>query len=72
MKRHLSQDTLLKCALDTLDSTARGRVQDHLDGCGRCRNVLGEIEETIRTIGGVKLNVPVEIPPLPTGRPKAR
>jgi len=71
MKEHVDQDTLLKLALDTLEPVTKQKVQDHLDGCGRCRTLFGEIEETMRAIGGVRLHVPVEIPPLPTARPRS-
>ncbi|MGB5872859.1 MAG: hypothetical protein WBH56_04000 [Bacteroidota bacterium] len=71
MKRHISQDTLLKLALDTLEAPAKGRVQTHLDGCSRCRKQLGEIQLAMRTIEGVRVDVPLEAPPLPMARPRS-
>jgi anti-sigma factor RsiW len=71
MKRHASQDTLLKFALDTLEPPAKTRVQAHLDGCSRCQKELADVQETMRTIECVNVEMPVEIPPLPTARPRS-
>ncbi len=71
MKRHASQDTLLKFALDTLEAPAKGRVQSHLDGCSRCRKELSEVRETMRTIEGVRVDAPLVVPPLPMARPRS-
>ncbi|MGB6122404.1 MAG: hypothetical protein WBG80_10875, partial [Bacteroidota bacterium] len=70
MKRHISQDTLLKFALDTLQAPAKVKVQTHLDGCSLCRKQLGEIQLAMRTIEGVRVDLPLEVPPLPMARPR--
>ena len=69
MKQHISQDTLLKLALETLEPPAELRVRSHLDGCSRCRNILEGIEASLGTIAGVKPVLPMDPPLLPFARP---
>jgi len=66
MTRHVGEDTLLKLALGLLDAQADRRVRRHLEGCDTCRDLLDDMDRTLRHIKDVTPEVTADIPPLPS------
>lgn len=68
MTRHVGEDTLLELALGLLDAQSESGVRDHLEGCPMCRRLLEDVEQTVRHLKDVTLDLAADLPILPSHR----
>ncbi|MFH1010416.1 MAG: hypothetical protein V1784_04175 [bacterium] len=60
---HVTEDDLLKFALETCDDAEVQAISEHLDACDACRGQLARLRRDIATIAGVRPEVePISLP----------
>lgn len=68
MKKHISEDTLLKFQLELLEGPDERRVREHLSGCEKCSRRLEDLQKQTDIIKSFELDIGETVYPLPRGR----
>jgi hypothetical protein len=58
---HPRDETLSRFVDEDLDERARQRVASHVRYCGRCRQRVGALAETVRVLGSIGAAVPADL-----------
>jgi len=66
--KHISEDKLLEFALETCEVSERPAIEEHLNKCAECREMLDRIRGDIELIGGIKPKTGFVSQPIPVRR----